>query len=416
MTSAQGNPDFDLVLLGPDIGVFALARAFHEAYGTRSTVIARALTGPIANCDYITPVVLAVDADRDQLLASVLDIGRRHSGERPLLLLYNADSLANLVTDHAEEIGRHYRHLGLSRELLDTVSDKARFSEVCTQLGIATPRTHVQDLADADDPDWAPRPHDIPFPLIAKPSAGSEYENLRFEGKRKIWYLADQAQLDELYATLRRVGFRDRFLVQELIPGDDTQMRSVTAYVDSRGEVTLLATAQVLLEEHTPAALGNPCAMITTPYPEIMDDAARLLTHVGYRGFANIDIKVDPRDGSPKFLEINPRIGRNNYYVSAAGANVARFVVADLVENTRVEPVRVTREILYAVVPVRLLLRYVSDPQLKTKVRALSRTALVNPLLERGSSLRRRLYVLANQAKHVKKFAQHYPRPTRSGF
>lgn len=416
MTSAPGAPDFDLVLLGPDIGVFALARAFHEAYDTHSTVISRALTGSIDNCAYITPIVLPEDAEREQVVAALLDHGRRHSGERPLVLLYNADSLANMVTDHAEELAQYYRHVGLPRDLLDTISDKARFSEVCEELGIDTPRTHVQDFTGADEEGWAPTPTDIPFPLVAKPSAGSEYENLRFEGKKKIWFVHDQAELDALYDTLRRVGFRDRFLVQELIPGDDTGMRSVTAYVDQFGEVTLLATAQVLLEEHSPLALGNPCAMITTPYPDLMDDAARLLKHVGYRGFANLDVKVDPRDGSAKFLEMNPRIGRNNYYVTAAGANVARFVVADLVENRRLDPVRVNREILYSVIPLRLLRRYVTDTALAAKVRRLSRGAKHHPLLERGSSLKRRLYVLANQANHVKKFAQHYPKPTDSGF
>ena len=50
----------------------------------------------------------------------------------------------------------------------------------------------------------------------------------------------------------------------------------------------------------------------------------------GYRGYANFDVKVDPRDGLAKFFEVNPRIGRNNYSVTGAGANVARFVVAVL--------------------------------------------------------------------------------------
>lgn len=409
-------PDFDLVLLGPDIGVFALARAFHEAYGTHSTVISRALTGSIDNCDYITPLVLPAQSTREEVAAAVIDVGRRHSGERPLVLLYNADSLANMVTDYAEEFGRYYRHPGLSREVLDLISDKARFADLCDELGIDTPRTMIQDFSGADADGWAPVPTDIPFPLVAKPSAGSEYENLRFEGKKKIYFVHDQAELDDVYRRIREAGFRDRFLIQELIPGDDTQMRSITAYVDQFGEVTLLATAQVLLEEHAPLALGNPCAMITTPYPELMDDAARLLKRVGYRGFANLDVKVDPRDGSAKFLEMNPRIGRNNYYVTAAGANVARFAVADLVEDRSLEPLRVDREILYCVIPVRLLRRYVTDTELAAKVRRLARTALHHPLLERGSSLRRRLYVLANQANHVKKFATHYPKPTDSGF
>ncbi|WP_341855090.1 hypothetical protein [Brachybacterium sp. GPGPB12] len=112
-------------------------------------------------------------------------------------------------------------------------------------------------------------------------------------------------------------------MVQEMIPGDDTSMLSVTAYVDTQGRVTLLGGAQVLLEEHTPGALGNPAAMFTTDLPEVFEQSVRFLHHTGYRGYANFDVKIDPRDGVGKFFEVNPRIGRNNYYMTAAGANVA---------------------------------------------------------------------------------------------
>ena len=200
------------------------------------------------------------------------------------------------------------------------------------------------------------------------------------------------------------------------VPGDDTWMRSVTAYRDRFGTVTMMCTAQVLLEEHTPLALGNPCAMVTTPFPDVMDHARRLLDHLDYRGFANFDVKVDPRDGSALFLEVNPRIGRNNYYVTASGVNVARFMVADVLEHRRVEPVTADREIVYSLVPKSLLLRYVTDPGLKAHVKAVARRAYVNPLLYRVEGVRRRLYVALNKANHVAKFLRHYPRPTESGF
>ena len=199
-------------------------------------------------------------------------------------------------------------------------------------------------------------------------------------------------------------------------PAHDTWMRSVTAYRDHRGSVTLMCTAQVLLEEHTPSALGNPCAMITTPFPEAMAHARSLLDHLDYRGFANFDAKVDPRDGSFRFLEVNPRIGRNNYYVTGAGANVARFIVADLIEDRAAEPVTVTNEIVYSVVPKKLLLRYITDETLRRHVKQVMRKGIVHPLRYRAEGPKRRAYVLAAKANHVKKFLTYYPRPTQSGF
>ena len=61
-------------------------------------------------------------------------------------------------------------------------------------------------------------------------------------------------------------------------------MRSITAYVDSRGEVTLIGSARVLLEDHAPTMIGNPVAMITENFPALWKDACTLLTENGYRG------------------------------------------------------------------------------------------------------------------------------------
>src|SRR5690606_14587618 len=142
-----------------------------------------------------------------------------------------------------------------------------------------------------------------------------------------------------LVRTIAEAGYAGRLVVQELVPGDDTAEGSITAYTDATGRVTLLCSARVLLGEHTPDALGRPAAMITTEFGDALPQARALLEATGYRGFANFDVKLDARDGHWKFFEVNPRIGRNNHYVTAAGANVSRFVVADAIEHRELEPV-----------------------------------------------------------------------------
>ena len=122
--------------------------------------------------------------------------------------------------------------------------------------------------------------------------------------------------------------------------------------------------------------------------------------------------------GSFRFFEVNPRIGRNNYYVTAAGANPTRFLVEDRVEGLAVEPVVVDREVLYSILPHRLLLRYVVDPALAAKVRGLIRArAVTHPLQYRHDALpRRRAYVTAALLNQVRKFRRYYPEVTSTGF
>lgn len=405
------------VILGADIGVYALARAFHEEYGVRSIVVSGAALGPVARSRIIDNVLLGPDATPVDMVDRLVQLAAEHPGQR-LVLLANSDWLVRVVVRHRARLEPHYIVPFLSVDLLDRIADKATFAEICTGLGIDTPRTIVQDFERAGDAGWRPVPVDLSYPLIAKAASSADYQDVHFAGKKKVFEIATAAELDALWVSLAAAGFRGRFVVQDLVPGDDTQMRSITAYVDSRGEITLLCSAHVLLEEHTPSGLGNPAAMITQRIEPMLEQARRFLRETGYVGFANFDVKVDPRDGTYRFFEVNPRIGRNNFYLTAAGANPMRFLVQDRIEGLAVDPVVVEREVLYTILPSRLLLRYVLDPALKAKVRELIRSgAVAHPLRYRmDGSLLRRAYVAAALLNQVRKFRRYYPRATSTGF
>ena len=410
------TPDFDLVLVGADIGVYALARAFHEQYGTISTVVSRQVTGPVDGSAFIVGHVVGADAQDEQLVAKLVELAQARSIDRPTLLLGNADWIIQMFSDHLEQLEQHYLLPILSAETLAAVSDKAEFAQICEQAGIATPRTITVDFAAADQPGFStPRVH-LEFPVVAKAARSSAYAHVEFEGKRKVFTFDSQDELDAMFTNLLGSGYRDRFVVQELIPGDDTAMRSITAYCDRHGHVTMLGGAQVLLEEHTPVAMGNPAAMFTCDLGTMFDQALEFLRRTDYRGFANFDVKVDPRDGVGKFLEVNPRIGRNNYYMTAAGLNVSQFVVRDQVLNEEVEPQRLNREILYSIVPTPMLMHYITDPALKRRVKRIAHRITVHPLRAAGEGFRRKAYLLAATLNQVKKFATYYPKPTSTGF
>jgi D-aspartate ligase len=411
--AATSGPGFHPVIVGSDIGVYALTRSFHEQYGIRTTVVAFAEPGPIAHSALIDTVLSGTSAE--QIVATLEQVAaeRRAAGHRePLLLQSNMDWVVRILVHHQAVLKTAGYVLPYAdAALIDRICDKAEFSAACAELGIPTPDTVIQDFADAGGEGWKPEPVGFDFPVIAKPASSADYHDVRFAGKKKIYEIASRDELDSLWGSLRRAGFRGRFLVQDMIPGDDTQMRSVTTYSDTSGRVTLRCSARVLLEERTPAARGNPSAMIVEPIDEILDAAQRLCEHVGWRGFANFDVKLDPRDGVYKFFEQNPRIGRNNYYLTAGGQNPTEVLVDDVIRGVRREPVTARREVLYAVVPHWLLRRYVLDPGLRARVVGLMRTGrTVHPLrYAADASPRRRRYVLTALVNHVRKYRRYYP-------
>ncbi|GAB3169947.1 carboxylate--amine ligase [Myceligenerans halotolerans] len=408
--------------VGGDVGTYALIRAFHEQYGITGVVLSSVATRPMQDSAIVENVVVPNLDDTETFLSSLEGIARRHAGKRPILLT-NADWFVREVIVHRERLeAAGFVTPYPSLEVLEQVSSKEGFAEVCDRLGIPTPRTVVADIpklvADGGHAAVAELELDLQFPLIGKPSNSADWHYVSFPGKAKIHHLNSRAELDEVLRHLVDAGYPSAFLVQEFIPGDETQMRSLTAYRDSSGTVTLLATGRVLLEEHTPGTLGIPAAILVEPYDDAMEAATRFLDATGYVGFANFDYKLDPRTGEHVYFEVNPRIGRNNFYVTAGGANVARVLVEDQVLGRPIQPLRATSEVLYTVVPFGLLLKYVLDPELKARLKGLKAAGkVVNPLkYDRDTGMKRRLIVEAITQNYRRKYAQYYPEPTSTGY
>ncbi|WP_172120126.1 carboxylate--amine ligase [Actinomyces faecalis] len=406
LKSSRTRPDLLPVVVGGDIGAYALARELHEATGQRVRIVSPSPIEAIALSSYID--VIGQDTADEAGLLRVLRELVEGRGPRSAVVIGNTDSLASFLSSHREELEPRYVVPFPSPETIDSLSDKVSFARVCAEHGLRTPRQVVvrgEDLVHGDPV------IDIAFPLIGKPAVGAYWDTVSFPSKRKVYELDTPEQLARLWQDLRGAGFESTFLIQERIPGDDDAMRSVTAYVASDGRVTMMGSARVLLEDHAPTLIGNPVAMITEPYPELWSGVEALLTGTGYRGFANFDIKVDPRDGQAVFFEVNPRIGRNSYYMAAAGVNPMVPMIRDLVDARPGPRAEARNEVLYSLVPIHLILHQVDDPRLRARVLRLAWRA-VDPLQDPAeTSVRRRLLVTGLKLNHDRKFHRYRPKP-----
>lgn len=408
------------VAVGGDIGVYALLRDFHARYNADSIVVSTNATRAIGHSQFITNVIEPGINDARKLTDTLIDIARKNP-DRTRILLTNADWYVQAILQYRNELAPHYIIPHPTQDNFDLVGDKQAFATICQRLAIPTPAEIALDIADltsAQVPAAVKHASStLKFPLVAKPASSAEYFYISFPGKKKIHHIDTEEELSELISALVTARYQGTFLIQEFITGDETQMRSLTAYRNTRGHVTLAATGRVLLEEHTPGTLGIPASIMVEKYDGVIEQAISFLDEIDYHGFANFDIKWDTTNHRYVFFEANPRIGRNNYYVTAGGASTARAIVEDYLDPT---DTLYTAEnpVLYSVVPHRLLLRYILDEELLAQVKRLMKEGkTVHPLrYSSDKSPKRTLAIEGMTANFWRKYKQYYPKPTASGF
>lgn len=397
--------EFLPVILGADITAYSLARSFHEEYGIKSLVLSMLKAEIISRSHIIENRVIPGLERPEVLLEELIKVGREFAGKKKLIVLGCGDWYVRAIIENKKVLEEYYVIPYIDRELLDQIVIKDKFYNICKELSIDIPKTYVYQFGQENDLNF-----DFDFPVVAKPANSALYHYAKFEGKKKVFFFEDEKSLREMLSRVEKSSYNDKFLIQEFIPGDDSNMRVLTCYCDKNSKVQFAALGHVLLEDHSPTARGNHVAIINETNETIINNATKFLEHIGYTGFANFDIKYDRRDGTFKFFEINVRLGRSNFYVTGSGFNTVKWIVDELIYGKELKYTIADKEHLYSVVPKGVLLKYLFDGELKQKVIQLYKeNKVTNPLFYRADIQPiRQLYAYASLYNHYRKFRKYY--------
>ena len=396
---------FQPLLFGGDINVYSVARAFHEAYGVKSVCFGKFASGPAYGSDIIDYRVCAKNEDPETFRKNVADVAAEFA-DKTVLVMGCGDSYVKLAAENKEFFPANCIAPYIAGDTIGKLNNKEYFYELCDQFGIDHPGTFVYRKEMGHD-------FELPFqaPYICKPSNGVAYWEHPFEGNEKVFTCPDRKNLEEVLDKVYAAGYPDTMIIQDFVPGDDSNMRVLTCYSDRNAQVKLMCLGHVLLEEHTPHGIGNHAVILTEVNEEICRKVKAFLEEMNYVGFSNFDIKYDTRDGKYKFFEINCRQGRSNYYVTGAGYNIAKLLVEDRVEGKDLPFVLADNPSLWRVVPRKVAYDFIVSEyhdEMKARIRE---GREVTPLFyDKDKAFGRTLRMKKNLLGHFKKFKQYYER------
>ncbi|HLR10420.1 MAG TPA: ATP-grasp domain-containing protein [Sporosarcina sp.] len=360
----MGKQDFLPVILGSDDNAYGMARAFHEQYNIKSIVVTKGHILPTMHSKIVEKKIYENVDEPKTFVKSMLHLYEElKTRADKLLVVASNENYAELAIRHRDQLEPYYELPFISEELMDEVVYKERFYEMCEEHGLDYPDTVI--FKKGMDPEM-----DLPFdfPVVVKPSDSMTYFNAQFEGKKKAYVLHDKPSFTKAIKQIYSSTYEDSLIIQDYIPGNDTVMRVLNAYVDQHGEVRMMCLGRVILEDYTPILIGNYVGIIGEENQALYDQYKKFLQAINFRGYANIDLKYDRRDGKFKIFELNIRQGRSSFFVTANGYNMAKYLVEDRVYDRPAPTEYGNNQHLWHAVPKDLLIKYTMDEALKQQV------------------------------------------------
>jgi predicted ATP-grasp superfamily ATP-dependent carboligase len=244
-----------------------------------------------------------------------------------------------LMARHRAEISKYSYLLTPDHEKIQFVRDKEKLLQFAESRGIPTPKTISISPSLLPSPsrrERVPAPQgknrdlelnltQVPLPAVIKPRISS--------GSFGIAYVRRGEDLVPFY---QRVHARYPFpLIQEWVPeGGGTY--GLSALFDEASNVKAAFIHKKL--RMYPVQGGPSTLREGVEHQEIMELGLSLLRSLNWIGVAMIEFRVDPRDGIPKLMEINPRFWGSLQLAIVSGVDFP-YLILKLARGERFEPV-----------------------------------------------------------------------------
>lgn len=204
------------------------------------------------------------------------------------------DDTIDVISSNYEELKTYCKFPIPSRESYLIAADKAETMKLAASAHVSCPQTiNTYGMIDLDEELLLKLIHMYDFPVVIKPRKSNGSRGIRFVEKRE--------QLWEVYREIHQTYPYP--MIQEYIPPGIKY--DVCLCYDSNHELKASFVQREV--RNYPINRGPSTVHESVIYPEIIEQAKKLLSHVPWYGVADIEFMIDPRNGQPKLMEINPR-------------------------------------------------------------------------------------------------------------
>jgi predicted ATP-grasp superfamily ATP-dependent carboligase len=225
------------------------------------------------------------------LLDDLVALGRRL--ERKGVLFPSGDLNVSLVSEQREALAAYYHYALPPKDVLRLLLNKKAFYQLAIREGFPLPRTYFSQ----GNGDFRKIAAEIAYPCLIKPFQPNAEWRRTFDTRL---FLADSPEmLIAIYECI--VPVHQDLIIQEYMPGADSEVYWGVTYLDEHGEPLATWTGRKL--RMYPRGFGTATLAESVREPWIAAEAVRILRAIGHRGYGVVEFKRDRRDGRFKITE-----------------------------------------------------------------------------------------------------------------
>lgn len=238
--------------------------------------------------------------DENAFVERVLDILRR---ENFAVTFVFGEYNSYVATKHKSEFERFTVLPINDYDTYIKCRNKKNTIKAAVRVGVPTPQTYF-----ADEEDIEVIAKKVTYPVVLKP-------NISF-GARGISYPASSDELITLYKKIKQEYGECH--IQEFIPPGGGQYKAEILHDNN---LNLIAWCVYEKIRYYPPTGGSSTLNRTVERRDILESGAKILKEIGWKGIGDCDFICDPRDNTPKLMEINSRITRSIKICILAGVD-----------------------------------------------------------------------------------------------
>lgn len=259
----------------------------------------------------------------ENLLGFLLQLRNKYTGQ--LILLPASDDTAYFLAKYKNDLRESFSIIVSEWDVMKKLTNKRYQYIEAEKLGITIPETYfpqsteeVRNLSKVL----------TNYPYVIKPNVANKWRLASMQtiskGK-KAFIVKNPEDLVTQYVESGLDGHD--IMIQELIGGRDERLFTFLCYFNNDSQPQAYCIRSKFRQ--SPIDFGYCTLTVTCHNQEVQELSIKLLSELKFKGIAGIEWKLDPKTGTYKLIEINPRAVNTTGAAIAAGVDLPYIAFLD---------------------------------------------------------------------------------------